>query len=61
MSRTVKGSKAPGYDFWSRRPGGKCGYGKYEKQKTHEMERMQDKEIIRDELKALDQEEASNG
>ena len=41
MSRTVKGSKAPGYEFWSRRPGNKHGgeIGAYAKRMTHGAER----------------------
>lgn len=25
MSKTIKGSKGPGYDYWSRRKGNRCG------------------------------------
>lgn len=45
MSRTVKGSKSPGFDYWSRRPtkGDKnsscAGYGPEVKRRTHRAER----------------------
>lgn len=44
MSRTQKGSKAPGYEYWGKRPG--SGYfapGKYAKRVTHKAERQQGK------------------
>ena len=45
MSRTHRGDKAPGYDFWSRRNKG-CkngGYGKIRKKKTKRSERQLNK------------------
>jgi len=45
MSRTKKGSKGPGYDYWSKRPvkGGSstmsAGYGPEIKRQTHRTER----------------------
>ncbi len=46
MSRTRKGSKPIGYDFWSRRPGGSClGFGPEAKNITHRKERMIDKKL----------------
>lgn len=52
MSRSKKGSKPPGYEFWSRRPSS-CngGSGRWAKYFTHKKERMQSKEIIIDEMK----------
>lgn len=49
MSRTVKGKKAPGYEYWSRRPFNKCGGtpGKVAKHRTHKAERMSGKEAAR--------------
>ena len=43
MSRTRKGSKSPGYEYWSRRPFNKFGgmTGKYAKRRTHKAERRQ--------------------
>lgn len=46
MSRTRKGLKAPGFDFWTARPGNKHGaggYGKSAKRMTHKIERQQNK------------------
>lgn len=47
MSRTHRGKKPPGYDYWSRRPGN-GGHGKDAKDLTHSKERMLDKKIERD-------------
>lgn len=49
MSRTIKGSKGPGYDYWSRRhPGnGIIGHGKKVKKRTHKYERQKAKEECR--------------
>lgn len=54
MSRTKKGSKHVGYDYWSKRPYSKCGYGASVKDMTHRKERMDSKKIVRDELKNQD-------
>jgi len=44
MSRTRKGGKGPGYDFWSRRSS--VGhYGKFSKKVTRKQERARDKQI----------------
>jgi hypothetical protein len=46
MSRTVKKQKAPGYEYWTARPGNKCGgypLGKFTKRQTHKAERQQNK------------------
>lgn len=51
MSRTQKGSKGPGYDYWGRRPlSGDCGYGPAVKRVTHRIERRQASEVIADEI-----------
>jgi len=40
MSRTKKGVKGPGYEYWSRRPSKGCvGPGKQNKTITHRLER----------------------
>jgi len=45
MSRTVKGSKGPGYEYWSKRPFNRCDGiispkgGKHTKKRTHKAER----------------------
>lgn len=44
MSRTVRGAKGPGYEYWSARPGNKGGAGrpgKSTKVQTHRVERRQ--------------------
>jgi hypothetical protein len=48
MSKTKKGSKGPGYDYWSRRPGntGSSGFGKTVKKITHAKERMKSKQSL---------------
>lgn len=52
MSRTIKGSKPPGYYFWSPRPGNKGGggRGKFAKVNTHRIERRNAKIAVRKEL-----------
>jgi len=39
MSRTKKGKKSPGFDFWSKRPFSGLGFGKFIKKRTHKKER----------------------
>ena len=52
MSRTKKGSKAPGWEFWSRRP--QCGgVGAESKRLCHRQERMQKKEQLLDEIQQI--------
>lgn len=46
MSRTRKGSKQLGYDYWSKRPYSGCGYGSHIKDMCHRAERMQERELI---------------
>ncbi len=45
MSRTRKGAKAMGYDFWSRRPCSGSGFGRWVKHRTARMERIEDKRL----------------
>ncbi len=47
MSRTIRGQKGPGYDYWSRRPMSGTGYAKWIKQRTHRVERQRAKDAIR--------------
>ena len=50
MSRTIKGSKGCGYDYWGRRPySTNCGYGPYIKLRTHRKERRINDKIARKE------------
>jgi len=47
MSRSVKGSKGPGYEYWGRRPGIKFGSpGKEAKKLTHRLERRRAQEAL---------------
>lgn len=39
MSRTVKGKKYIGYEYWSRRPYSGIGYGSWIKRMTNRIER----------------------
>lgn len=50
MSRTIKGSKPIGYDYWSKRPYSQSGYGPHIKQMTKRVERQQAKDITKKEL-----------
>ena len=44
MSRTHRGGKGAGYDYWGKRIlSGTCGYGKYVKKQTNKRERLKDK------------------
>lgn len=43
MSRTVKGSKAPGYEYWGKRGLSMVSPGKKTKKLTHKIERQQSK------------------
>ncbi len=46
MSRTAKGGKGPGFEYWTARPGNRCGGtispngGKHTKKRTHKAERQ---------------------
>ncbi len=50
MSRTIKGKKPIGWEFWSRRPKSRnhgYGPGKKAKKVVHSLERCEEKELIR--------------
>lgn len=47
MSRTKKGSKGCGYDFWGRRAKSCCPPGKVTKQITKRIERARSKAAVR--------------
>lgn len=48
MSRSKKGSKSPGTDFWGKRAlSGNCGTGKIVKKITHSKERAAAKKVER--------------
>ncbi len=48
MSRSRKGKKAPGFEYWSARPGNANGGipGKFTKRRTHKAERRAGKRSI---------------
>lgn len=55
MSRTKKGKKAPGYDYWGKRAmSGSCGYGKIVKKLTSGKERAATKVVERKAKKEKD-------
>ncbi len=47
MSKTIKKTKAAGYEYWTRRPGNICGSspGRFTKVWTHRAERRQSRRI----------------
>lgn len=49
MSRTKKGGKGPGCEYWSARPGNRCGGspGASTKRFTHRAERQEGKQEVR--------------
>ena len=49
MSRTKRGSKAPGFEYWGKRPGNKHGQtpGELSKKFTHKKERQAAKNLMR--------------
>lgn len=49
MSRTKKGSKGGGYEYWSKRPGPAYPPGKWAKTVAHKIERQQNKKLRKDE------------
>lgn len=55
MSRTIRGSKAVGYDYWSARPLNRGGgfVGKFTKTKTCRIERRNNKTLVAKELAEL--------
>lgn len=54
MSRTIKGKKGAGYDYWSRRPHSGKGYGPDIKDASHRSERMKAKEETRKDLEDIE-------
>lgn len=53
MSRTNKGEKGPGYDYWSRRPYSSWGYGPEIKRLCHRAERRQSNDIIIEQVEEM--------
>lgn len=57
MSRSIRGSKPVGYDYWSARPLNRGGgiVGKFTKTLTARIERRNDKTLVRRELEELNE------
>lgn len=53
MSKTKKGSKGPGYEYWSKRPLAGSPPGKDTKKKTHRIERAANKALTRKETREI--------
>lgn len=63
MSRTSKGGKGPGFEYWTARQGNRCGgfpLGKFFKKRTHSRERHQASAEIAEQLHPKAQEPAAN-
>lgn len=57
MSRSHKGSKGPGYEYWSKRPCAGLTPGAETKRMTHKLERLEAKEEISNIIKEIIREE----
>ena len=54
MSRTRRGGKGPGYEYWGRRPCSGFNPGKESKTIMHQIERAREKELVNDEIKEME-------
>lgn len=54
MSRTIRGTKSSGFDFWSRRPNSGNGCGAVAKQICHRVERLQGRVEVRRQMAELE-------
>ena len=54
MSRTKKGAKGPGYEYWSKRPCAGDSPGRITKKITHKKERMSNKQEVVKRKKNMD-------
>lgn len=50
MSKTKKGSKGPGFEYWSKRPYAGESPGKKTKKRTHKKERLDNKKELKQEV-----------
>jgi hypothetical protein len=60
VSRTRKGTKGPGHEYWSRRPCNGFNYSKEHKTITHQIERAREKKLVQDEIKEMENEDGDN-
>ena len=56
MSRSVRGSKGCGYDYWGKRAMSQCSPGRENKKLTLGIERMRERKIIENEVVAANDE-----
>jgi hypothetical protein len=57
VSKTKKGKKSPGFDYWGKRAlSGNCGFGPEVKKLTHKKERAQAKQDLHKKKKEKDEE-----
>jgi hypothetical protein len=54
MSRSKKGKKSPGYEYWSKRPNSMSSPGKISKNITHRKERADAKKVVHKAKKNVD-------
>jgi len=60
MSRTRRGSRGPGYEYWSRRPCSGWNPGRETKMISHQIERAREKATLHDEIKEMEDEDDDN-
>ena len=53
MSRTVKGSKGCGFEYWGKRALSQCDPGRESKKLTSGMERMAERKLIHDAVRSI--------
>lgn len=56
MSRSVRGSKSCGYDYWGKRALSQCSPGRISKKITLGMERTAERKLIIDEVESANSE-----
>lgn len=56
MSRTIRGSKGCGYDYWGKRALSQCPPGRISKKITLGMERTAERKLIHDEVASANSE-----
>ncbi len=53
MSRSIRGSKGCGYDYWGKRAMSQCPPGRFTKKTTLGKERTQERQLIHNTLQQL--------
>lgn len=61
MSRTVRGSKGCGYDYWGKRALSQCSPGRKNKKLTLGIERAMERKMVYDELQELEKQDLLRG